>query len=78
LFDELALLQLRPEFRRDFNLHGTVVGGDLLPASGADNQSRSDLRRRSALQRRRPKIDAVPSGYSAQVSRFSRIGCGIL
>src|SRR5882757_3077904 len=67
LFDELALLQLRPELRRDLDLHGTVVSDDLLLAGGADNQGRGDIRRCGELQRRRPEIDAVPSRYLAQI-----------
>ena len=67
LFDELAFLQLRPELRRDVDLHGAVVSDDLLPAGGADNQGRGDIRRCGELQRRRPEIDAVPSCYLAQL-----------
>src|SRR6266404_7957241 len=67
LFDELALLQLRPELRRDPGLHGAVVSDDLLLAGGADNQGRGDIRRCGELQRRRPQIDAVPSRYLAQL-----------
>src|SRR5208283_3838523 len=63
LFNELALLQLRPELRRDLDLHGAVVSDDLLLAGGADNQGRGDIRRCGELQRRRPEIDAVPSRY---------------
>src|SRR5580704_5815966 len=67
LFDELALLQLRPELRRDLDLHGAVVSDDLMLAGGADNQGRGDIRRRGELQRRRPEVDAVPSRYLAQL-----------
>src|SRR5882672_2751644 len=67
LFDEFALLQLRPEIRRDLDLHGAVVSDDLLLTGGADNQGRGDIRRCRELQRRRPKIDAVPSRYLAQL-----------
>jgi hypothetical protein len=41
LFDELALLQLRPELRRDLDLHGAVVSDDLLLAGAS--QSSYDL-----------------------------------
>jgi hypothetical protein len=37
LFDEFAFLQLRPELRRDLDLHGAVVSDNLLLAGGADN-----------------------------------------
>ncbi len=67
LFDELALLQLRPELRRDLDLHGAVVSDDLSLAGGADNQGRGDIRRCGELQRRCPEIDAVPSRYLAQL-----------
>src|SRR4030088_1584493 len=67
LFDELALLQLRPELRRDLDLHGAVVSDDLLLAGGTDNQGRGDIRRCGELQRRSPEIDAVPSRYLAQL-----------
>jgi hypothetical protein len=40
LFDEFALLQIRPELRRDLDLHGAVVSDNLLLAGGADNQGR--------------------------------------
>src|SRR6266481_8239894 len=66
-FDEFALLQLRPELRRDFDLHGAVVSDNLLLAGGADHQGRGDIRRCGELQRRRPEIDAVPSRYLAQL-----------
>ena len=66
-FDELALLQLRPELRRDLDLHGAVVSDDLLLAGGADNQGRGNIRRCGELQRRRPEIDAVPFRYLAQL-----------
>src|SRR5258708_4835805 len=59
--------QLRPELRRDLDLHGAIVSDDLLLAGGADYQSRGDIRRCGELQRRRPEIDAVPSGYLAQL-----------
>jgi hypothetical protein len=58
LFDQLALLQFRPELRRDLDLHGAVVSDDLLLAGGADNQGRGDIRRCGKLQGRRPEIDA--------------------
>jgi hypothetical protein len=67
LFDELALLQRRPELRRDLDLHGAVVSDDLLLTGCADNQSRGDIWRCGELQRRRPKIDAVPSSYLTQL-----------
>src|ERR1700716_142020 len=67
LFNELALLQLRPELRRDLDLHGAVVSDDLLLAGGADDQGRGDIGRCGELQRRRPEIDAVPSRYLAQL-----------
>jgi len=67
LFNELALLQLRPELRRDPGLHGAVVSDDLLLAGGADNQGRGDIRRCGKLQRRRPEIDAVAFRYLAQL-----------
>ena len=66
LFDELALLQLRPELRRDLDLHGAVVSDNLLLAGVADNQGQGDIRRCGELQRRRPEIDTVPSRYLAQ------------
>jgi hypothetical protein len=59
LFNELTLLQLRPELRRDLDLHGAVVSDDLLLAGGADNQGRGDIWRCGELQRCRPEIDAV-------------------
>src|SRR5271167_3400366 len=46
LFNELALLQLCPELRRDLDLHAAVVSDDLLLAGGADNQGRGDIGRR--------------------------------
>src|SRR5260370_23265009 len=67
LFDEFALLQLRPELRRDLDLHTAVVSDNLLLAGGADNQGRGDIRRCGELQRRRPEIDAVPSRYLTQL-----------
>src|ERR1700737_5123428 len=67
LFDELALLQLPPELRRDLDLHGAVVSDNLLLAGGADHQGRGEIRRCGELQRRRPEIDAVPSRYVAQL-----------
>src|SRR3984957_7755093 len=47
LFDELALLQLRPELRRDPGQHGTVVRDDLLLACDRDTPGRGDGRRRA-------------------------------
>jgi hypothetical protein len=67
LFDEFAFLQLRPERRRDLDLHGGVVSDNLLLAGGADNQGRGDIRRCGELQRRRPEIDAMPSRHLAQL-----------
>src|SRR5260370_5189651 len=66
LFDEFALLQLRPELRPDLDLHGAAVRDNLLLPGGADNQGRGDVRRCGELQRRRPQIDAVPFRYLAQ------------
>src|SRR3979409_530106 len=67
LFDELALLQLRPELRGDPDLHGAIVSNDLLLAAGTDNQGRGDIRRCGKLQRRRPEIDAVAFRYLVQL-----------
>src|SRR6202790_4113138 len=46
LFDELALLQLRPELGRDLDLHRAKVSDDLLLAGGADDEGRGEIRRR--------------------------------
>jgi hypothetical protein len=66
LFDEFALLQFRPEFRWDLDLHGAVIGDNLLFARGTDNQGRGDIRHFGELQRCGPEIDTVPARHFAQ------------
>jgi hypothetical protein len=78
LFDELALLQLRPELRRDLELHGAVVAticcSLAAPTIRAEAISGVAENCSAAVRRSTPCRPATSRSFS----RFPIIGCGIL